>query len=131
LLAADWLRLRLKQALGAAGGDMFGIFKKRQPAPTANDFTEISALACEDVKTKWIQFQQTVRLRADVPLSEKIDLFIQPIQQFFQNKYPVLLQGPAQIFWVTVFTAILESGTHPKEEVNAAIAQLKGKYAPG
>ena len=81
------------------------------------------------MKGKWIYFNETIHLKADVPLPQKIDLFVQPIQQFFQSKYPLLLLGLSEIFWLTVFTAILESGTHPKEEVNAAIAELKGKYA--
>lgn len=31
------------------------------------------------------------------------------------------------MFWLILFTAILESGTHPKDEVNAAIADLQQK----
>jgi len=104
---------------------MFGFFKKRPSVSFADELSRLTASASEDVKGKWVQFNQAVHLKAEVPLSQKIDLFVQPVQQFFQNKYPVLLQGPAEIFWLTVFTAILESGTHPKEEVNAAIAELK------
>ena len=108
---------------------MFGFFKKRKSAPTADELSAQTASALEEVKGKWIYFNETIHLKADIPLSQKIDLFVQPIQQFFQSKYPLLLLGSSEIFWLTVFTAILESGTHPKEEVNAAIAELKGKYA--
>lgn len=107
---------------------MFGFFKKKPSVPSADELKQLTASAREDVKAKWVHFHQTVHLKAEVPLSEKIDFFVQPVQQFFQNKYPVLLQGPSEIFWLTVFTAILESGTHPKEAVNAAIAELKKKY---
>ncbi|MEK6663459.1 MAG: hypothetical protein AABY73_06295 [Pseudomonadota bacterium] len=110
---------------------MFGLFKKRQAVPSAEELNRRTAAAREDVKDKWIQFNNTVRLKAEIPLSQKIDSFAQPVQQFFQIKYPVLLQGPTEIFWLTVFTAILESGTHPKEEVNAAISELRRKYARG
>jgi hypothetical protein len=110
---------------------MFGLFKKRQAVPSAEELNRLTAVAREDVTDKWIQFNQTVKLKAEIPLSQKIDFFVQPIQQFLQAKYPVLLQGPTEIFWLTVFTAILESGTHPKEEVNAAIAEMRGKYARG
>lgn len=108
---------------------MFDFFKKRQSAPTAEDLSALAASALEDVKNKWVYFNQTLQLKAEVPLSEKIDFFAQPIQHFFQTKYPLLLNGSSEIFWLTVFTAILESGTHPKEEVNSAIAELKSKYA--
>jgi len=108
---------------------MFECFKKRPPAPSADELRQLTASACEDVKAKWLHFHETVHLQAEVPLSQKIDFFVQPVHQFFENKYPVLLRGPSEIFWLTVFTAILESGTHPKEAVNAAIAELKTKYS--
>ena len=107
---------------------MFGFFKKRKSLPTAEELSALTASAREDVKSKWLYFNKTVHLTADVPLCQKIDFFVQPIQQFFQTKYPVLLLGSSEMFWLTVFTAILESGTHPKEEVNSAIAELKNKY---
>jgi exonuclease V gamma subunit len=107
---------------------MFGFFKKRSHVPTADELRSLTASARADVKGKWVQFNQTIHLSAEVPLSQKIDFFAQPVQQFFQNKYPILLVGASEIFWLTVFTAILESGTHPKEEINAAIAELKNKY---
>ena len=109
---------------------MFGFFKKKTPVPSAEELKKLTDSAREDVKAKWVHFHQTVHLKAEVPLSEKIDFFVQPVQQFFQNKYPVLLRGPSEIFWLTVFTAILESGTHPKDAVNAAIAELKKRYGP-
>ena len=108
---------------------MFGLFKKKPPVPSAEELKRLTALAREEVKAKWIHYHQTVHLRPEVPLSEKIDFFVQPVHQFFENKYPLLLAGPSEIFWLTVFTAILESGTHPKEAVNAAIAELRPKYA--
>ena len=108
---------------------MFGLFKKRSPAPSAEELKRLTTLAREEVKAKWIHYHQTVHLRPEVLLSEKIDLFVQSVHQFFENKYPLLLSGPPEIFWLTVFAAILESGTHPKEVVNAAIAELRPKYA--
>lgn len=107
---------------------MFNFFKKRSAIPSAQELNRLTAAACEDVKTKWIYFNQTFHLSTEIPLPQKINFFCQPIQEFFQNKYPVLLQGPAEIFWLTVFTAILESKTHAKEEVNAAIEELRCSY---
>lgn len=108
---------------------MFGLFKKRASVPSADDLRKLTASAHEDVKAKWIQFNETVHLKAGIPLSQRIDAFAQPLQQFFETKYPALLLASSEIFWLTIFTAILESGTHPKEEVNGAIGELKLKYA--
>jgi uncharacterized protein (DUF2132 family) len=108
---------------------MFGLFKNKPAAPSAKELKRLTGLAREDVKAKWIHYHKTIHLSPDVPLSQKIDFFVQPVHQFFESKYPLLLAGPTEIFWLTVFTAILESGTHPKEAVNAAIAELKSKYA--
>ncbi|MGO9327450.1 MAG: hypothetical protein ACLQJ0_04965 [Steroidobacteraceae bacterium] len=112
---------------------MFSLFKKRKVAPSSEDFAAILRqqrdAVCEDFKVRWIAFNNAVHFKAEVPLSEKIDAFASPIQQYYESKYPILASGTAEMFWLALFTAILESGTHPKEQVNGAIAELKGKYA--
>ncbi len=105
---------------------MFGLFKKRNPVPSAE---ELHASVLQDVREKWVYFNDTIHLKADVPLSKKLDLFAQPMRQFFDAKYPFLLLGSSEIFWTTIFTAVIESGTHSKDEVNYAIAELGNKYA--
>jgi len=106
---------------------MFGFFKKRASLPTTEDVQLIAASARQDIKRKWLYFDQTIHFKAEAPLSEKIDLFAQPLREFVAKKYPLLLTS-GEIFWLTVFSAILESGTHSKELVNEAIEELQGKY---
>jgi hypothetical protein len=96
----------------------------------ADELRAMTASALTDVKSKWIQFDSTIKLKADVPLSVKMDTFVQPITLFIEKRYPALMHGPPELFWLTIFTAILESGTHAKDEVNAAIGELKKKYGP-
>jgi len=108
---------------------MFGLFKKRQSPPTAAELSALAASALVEVKDKWVFFNQTIHFASEVSLAEKIDLFVQPVQEFFEKKYSVLLLGSYEMFWLTVFTAIPQSGTHPKEEVNLAISELRKKYA--
>lgn len=108
---------------------MFEFFKKRQSTATADDLEKSVSRAQEDVKQRWRQFHEAVHLKEGTTLATKIDLFAQPIQQFIQSNYPVVSNGPTEVFWLIVFTAILESGTHPTEEVNSAIATLQTKYA--
>jgi len=95
-----------------------------------DELRRMTSAALSDVKRKWIQFDSTIHLKAEVPLSKKIDLFVQPITQFIEKKYPALMLGPSEMFWLTVFTAILESGTHAKDDVNRAIGELREKYGP-
>src|ERR1700691_1870968 len=107
---------------------MFAWLKKKAPAESGIDqLRALGAEATETIKAKWVQFHNTVHLKADVPLVHKIEIFIGPIHEFYKRKYPVLAEGPAEVFWLTAFTAILESGTHPKTAINAAIEQLRSK----
>jgi hypothetical protein len=112
---------------------MFSLFKRRKVAPSPKDFTAIikqqSNAACEDFKVKWIAFNNAVHFKDEVPLSARIDAFASPVHQFYESKYPVLASGTAEVFWLALFTAILESGTHPKDAVNAAIVDLRKKFA--
>ena len=107
---------------------MFGLFKKRSAMPSAKELGRLAVSAADETKAKWLQFHNTVHFKADVSLAEKIDFFSQPLSQFFHNKYPQLLLGGQEMFWLTVFTAVLESGSHPRDEVNAAVAVLQVKY---
>jgi len=109
-----------------------GLEPMAEPAKptTSGELSAITAAAIGDVKAKWIQFDSTVHWKADVPLSAKIGAFVEPISKFVEGKYPTLMRGPAEVFWLTVFTAILESGTHAKDDVNRAIGELKKKYGP-
>ncbi len=109
---------------------MFGFFKKRSAAPpTTDELRQLSLAALDEVKAKWLHFDATVHLVEGAPLAEKIDVFAAPLAQLFQSKYPALLLGGSKMFWLTIFTAILESGTHPKDTVNEAIEVLRAKYA--
>lgn len=107
---------------------MFGLFKKRNQFLSAEELSRLSQAARAEVREKWLQFHHSVHLEAGVPLAQKIDLFAQPLAEFFQQHYPQLLLGGSEIFWLTTFTAILESGTHSKDEVNSAVVQLQAKY---
>lgn len=110
---------------------MFSIFKKRQHSPTKEELSSLYKSALEDVKGKWAYFNESIHLVPTVSLPNRIDMFAQPISQFFETKYPALLAGSSEVFWLTIFTAVLESGTHPREEVNLAISELRKKYAGG
>lgn len=106
---------------------MFEFFKRKISKPKISELEQMSASACVEVKEKWIYFHSSLHFKDSVALSEKINSFAQPVQEFFHSKYPALLIGSTEMFWLILFTAILESGTHHKDEVNAAIAELQQK----
>jgi hypothetical protein len=104
-----------------------------EPAERKSGADELSAMATAamtDVKAKWIQFNSTIHLKAGIPLAVKMESFAEPTAAFIGKKYPVLMSGPAEMFWLMIFTAVLETGTHAKDEVNAAIGELKRKFGP-
>jgi hypothetical protein len=111
---------------------MFQWLKRKPPtaAQMADDLRAMTSAAITDVKAKWIQFDSDIHTKADVPLSSKMGIFIEAIPIFLKKKYPHIFLGTSEMFWLTVFTAILESGTHSKDKVNAAIAELKKTYGP-
>jgi hypothetical protein len=109
----DWLKSKPSRAL-----------------PSAGELSAITSAAINDVKEKWVRFDAAMQMKADVPLSAKMGAFVEAIPQFLESKYPTVMHGSAEVFWLTVFTAILESGTHAKDDVNRAIGELKKTYGP-
>ena len=115
--------------MGHTGGrSMFGLFGKRPTTPSAEELSKVTAAAVADVKAKWIDFVQTLHVKAGVPLAPQIDLFAPLVRRFYKNKYPILYHGPAMVFWEIIFTAIQESATHSVDEVNAAYEELRTQY---
>ncbi len=107
---------------------MFGLFKKKVSPPTVDELQTLTAMACEDIKAKWLCFDGKVHFKTGVPLSFKIDAFAESAHVFFKSKYSSLLLASSELFWLTIFKAVLQSNTHPKGEVNAAIAELELKH---
>ena len=103
---------------------MFRFFrKKRKLSPTQ----ELLNMAIEDIKDRWINYTQTLRFKKDAPLCENIDIFAHPLAEFFKKRYLNLYQYDGSIFWYTVSMAILNSKTHPIDEVNLAMKELNAK----
>ena len=105
---------------------MFRFFKKKRELSKTE---ELLNMAVEDIRDRWINYTQSKRFKNDVTLSENIDNFVQPLTKFFKNRYLDLYQYDSSIFWYTVSTAILNSKTHPKHDVDSAINEVNAKYA--
>ena len=107
---------------------MFSFLKRLQPEPTVDELRAIRDAAQREVEEKWLYFCKTLHFNTDVPLANRIQAFASPVREFISNKYPTLLQGPGQLFWLIIFNAVLASGTHSAEEVNAAVAELRKQF---
>ena len=105
---------------------MFRFFKKKRELSKTE---ELLNMAVEDIRDRWISYTQSKRFKNDVTLSENIDNFVQPLTEFFKSRYLNLYQYDSSIFWYTVSTAILNSKTHPKYDVDSAINEVNAKYA--
>ena len=104
---------------------MFRLFKKKRKLDPMEDLLD---LAIEDLVEKWISYAKTARSKNAVSLSENIDIFAQPLVEFFKKRYMNLYQYSGSMFWYTLSKAILKSQTHPKAEVNIAFKELDTKY---
>ena len=111
---------------------MFGFFKKKK----ANTKPVISNALLEDhmnaatdsLRNKWINFNQELPFKEDMPLEKVIECFVAPAREYVVSAYPEFSDAPNHLIWTMVFTAVLESETHSEETVNAAISELEEKY---
>jgi len=86
--------------------------------------------AMDSLRNKWINFNQELIFKEDIPLEKIIEYFITPAREFVVSTYPEFSDAPNHLIRIMVFSAVLESETHSKEIVNAAVSELKKKY-PG
>lgn len=106
------------------------MFWKKKKSPADQVKADMDAIVTS-LGPKWKMFCQTLPFKADVPLADRIEMFATPAIAGMMQHYPSTKSAPPGMLWMMIFTAILESKTHPAAEVNAAIAQLEAKYARG
>jgi len=105
---------------------MFGMKKSKD---ISENMKKLADKAREEVRDKWLYHNNTLPLKKEIPLSKRIDTFVLPVSEYFNEKYPILISDGGDIFWNTVTAGIVESDTHPKDEIKAALEELRGKYA--
>jgi hypothetical protein len=112
---------------------MFEFLRRRKAPDLAGEVRQQFKDAEQAIGMKWRGFVATVHFKSEIPLADQIDVFAGPVHEYVTAKYPLVILGPqgAGAFWLLVFTAIREAGTHPQVELNAAIAQLKARHASG
>jgi hypothetical protein len=106
------------------------LFWKKRKSPEHQVKADMSAIVAS-LGPKWKLFCQQMPFKAEVPLWQQIEAFATPAIAGMMQHYPSTKAAPPGLLWMMVFTAILDSNTHPAAEVNAAIATLEAKYAGG
>lgn len=81
-----------------------------------------------DITNRWSFYWKTLKFLPEVPLSEIIYSFSMPIAEFIKLNYPLLAQGPADLFWNMIFVAIASSKTHSIEVINNAVSELYNNH---
>ena len=84
------------------------------------------------IAEKWVYYNTTLKFNPEIPLSEIIEGFAIPIQQFVRNEYPLLdAAGPA-LLWSMMFRGIEQTRSPSPDAVNRAIQELDAKFrTPG
>ena len=103
---------------------MFEFLQKDVQNRTAEGMLAVAHIAREEIQEKWLSFNDGMPDDKGASLSEKMGLFYPSITNLFDEKYPILVLSGQDVLMPTVTRAIYASGTHPREQVDAAIAQF-------
>ena len=105
---------------------------KREPPPPleltnslSEDIRQDASECIEALKGHWLRFYNGLERKDDLPLSTQVEAFAGPAADFVGRNYPRLLSGGSNIFWLLVATAILQSGTHSREDINSTLDEIK------
>ena len=110
---------------------MFGKKRKSREDEIAEQLHAEAARVVEILTGKWVQFQTMVPFRADVPLADRIEAFMMPAREGILQNVPIMRMAPNALIWEMIFVAVIESKTHPADEVSKARETLAAKYAQG
>lgn len=74
---------------------------------------------------KWLFFTESLVFKPEVSLRYRIGSFAIPAKQGLQNRFAALKSAPDALLLMVVAMGVWKSGTHSREEVEAALgAQL-------
>lgn len=105
---------------------MFEFLKKDVQSRTAEGMLAVLHIAREEIQEKWLSFNDGLTDDKETSLSEKMGLFYASMAKLFDEKYPILLLGDHDVLLPAVARAIYASGTHARNQIDAAIAQFRG-----
>jgi hypothetical protein len=93
-------------------------------------YLEKTTACIKDIGDKWLYYNTMLKFKPEVPLSEIIEGFTIPMQQFVGNEYSSLYAagpGLSAVFWLMIFRGIQKTGSPSLHAVNRAIEELDVK----
>jgi hypothetical protein len=81
----------------------------------------------ENIRRRWLYFIDTLKFKPEVTLTEVIESFAMPIQEYVEAHYPLLIASSPELFWMMIFRAIQIASTHPQADLNVATEELYQK----
>jgi hypothetical protein len=108
----------------------FKWFRRKEPDADvlAAQLSKQSEMCINQIKGRWLYYNKTFVFKPEVRFSEIIETFSIPMREFVHQSYPMLLVSGEGIFWMMLFSAIQQSGTHDMETLNNAVAEIEKKY---
>lgn len=100
---------------------MFGLFRKKPPKGAAEAALAVMPEAVTNAAILWDQFCRDLPFKAEVPLVDRINAFLQPYLIGARKRFPVLENSPDSMILLIVAKGIVQSGTHSNEEVAEAL----------
>lgn len=77
-------------------------------------------VALKELKQRWIFFCQSLHFKEDVPLESQISMFLPLGLNYLNKNYRYLSKAPPHVTALLFLTAVMDSKTHDREEVNRA-----------
>jgi hypothetical protein len=80
------------------------------------------------ISERWLYYNEKLKFKPEVRLSEIIEGFAMPMREFVANSYPIVSEAGAETFWLVVFQGIQQTGKPSLAAINAAISELDAKF---
>lgn len=80
-------------------------------------FDDAVAVATE----KWLYFTGTFVFKEDVPLTQRIHLFSNPMFEGLRNNFPALAKAPPAVLLLIIAKGVQNSGTHTRAQIEQAL----------
>lgn len=87
----------------------------------ADDAIAIFPQAIDFVAGRWLYFCERIIYKAEVPLVDRIGGFAVPAEQGLENNFPPLRDAPKGILLMIIAMGVWKSGTHSRDEIEAAL----------
>ena len=93
----------------------------RNRAKEAEDAIAVFDDAVAVATEKWLYFTGTFVFKEDVPLTQRIHLFSNPMFEGLRNNFPALAKAPPAVLLLIIAKGVQNSGTHTRAQIEQAL----------